>query len=116
MADVGHITGFGQHHQNSYMGWRGNWPPHAQACKEQSLQPFQVGGLFICCAKRLLFARRQIRATAMRHFCRQTDAFASRGMRVDRLANVARVRCDLNRLKSLRLNSQLLAGGEFGRP
>ncbi len=52
----------------------------------------------------------------MRHFCRQTDTFAPRGMRVDRLANDARVRVDLNRLKSLRLNSQLLAGGEFGRP
>ena len=59
---------------NSYTVSRGNWPPHAQAFKEQS---------------------------------RQTDALAQ---------YVARDRVNLNRIKSLRLNSQLLVGGEFGRP
>ena len=82
---------------------------------------------------RLLARRRQVRTTAMRHFCRHAYALAQRGVRVYGFANVHRVcahldgqrdfaqhvaciRCDLKRLKPLRLYSQLLAGGEYGRP
>ena len=48
----------------------------------------QVGGFFVCSPKRLLLARRQVRATAVRHFCRHADAFAQRGVGVDGFADV----------------------------
>ena len=38
--------------------------------------------------KRLLLARRQVRATAVRHLRRHADAFAQRGVRVDGFADV----------------------------
>ena len=64
---------------------------------ERSRQPFLVGGFFVCSAKRLLLARRQVRAAAMRHLGRHADAFAQRGVRVDGLADVHGVCAHLNR-------------------
>jgi hypothetical protein len=43
---------------------------------KKNRQPFQVGGFFSWGLKRLLLARRQVRAAAVRHFCRHADAFA----------------------------------------
>ena len=48
-------------------------------------------GIFVSSAKRLLLAGRQVRAAAMRHFCRHADAFAQRGVWVDGFADVHRV-------------------------
>ncbi len=63
-----------------------------EGCKKvkykKNRQPLQVGGFFIYSAKRLLLARRQIRAATVRHFCRHADAFAQRGVWVDGFADV----------------------------
>jgi hypothetical protein len=44
--------------------------------QQRSRQPFQVGGFFVCSAKRLLLARRQVRAATVRNLRRHADAFA----------------------------------------
>jgi hypothetical protein len=56
--------------------------------KIKSRQHLQVGGFFSWSVKRLLLTWRQIRAAAMRHFCRHADAFAQRGVGVDGFADV----------------------------
>ncbi|MEY3937357.1 MAG: hypothetical protein RL659_198 [Pseudomonadota bacterium] len=48
-------------------------------------------GFCVSSANRLLLRRRQVGATAVRHFCRHADAFAQRGVWVDGFADVHRV-------------------------
>jgi hypothetical protein len=58
--------------------------------KIKSRQHLQVGGFFSWGVKRLLLTWRQIRAAAMRHFCRHADAFAQLGVGVNGFADVYR--------------------------
>jgi len=68
---------------------------------KKSRQPFQVGGFFSWGLKRLLLARRQVRATPVRHLRRHADAFAQRGVWVDRFADAHGVGAHVNVKKVL---------------
>ena len=70
--------------------------------KQIGPEPSPVQALFVCAAlKRLLLRWRQVGATALRHFRRHTDALAQGWMRVDRLADVHRIRTHLDRQRHL---------------
>jgi hypothetical protein len=70
-------------------------------CKIQKARTVPRPGFLICCLKRLLLARRYVRAATVRHFCRHADAFAQRGVGVNGFADVHRVCAHLDGQRDL---------------